>query len=270
MVLTVLIIWLLWLVLVFTLQHRIMFPRGLANGRALPAAPAGFESLWMTTERGDAVEAWFVPAQGVDGRAPLLVMLHGNAELIDDWHGFAARQSQRGWAVLMPEYRGYGRSGGSPSQQAIGRDMVALLTATLERADVDAGRVAFLGRSIGAGVAADLALQRPPDAMALVTPPARMGSFAWRLGAPPFLLRSPFRTDRALALLDIPVLILASAQDEIIPAAHGRLLRDAALDATFMEFDGGHNNLRTPAEEARRDAAIDAFFDEHVRNAGNP
>jgi hypothetical protein len=63
------------------------------------------------------------------------------------------------------------------------------------------------------------------------------------------------------------VLIAPSADDEVIPTGHGRLLHAAAKNSIYIEFQGGHNQLRSVAEHERRDAEIDAFIDEHVRGS---
>src|SRR5690606_28644637 len=71
------------------------------------------------------VEAWLLRARvDPDARAPAVIMFHGNAELIDECTGDAARWNIRGRHVLLCEYHGYGRSTGHPSQRAIVGDGV--------------------------------------------------------------------------------------------------------------------------------------------------
>ena len=61
--------------------------------------------------------------------------------------------------------------------------------------------------------------------------------------APAFLARHPFRTDRVLAELDLPLLLFHGRRDDIIPVSHGRALRDVAPDARYVEYDCRHNDF---------------------------
>ena len=215
---------------------------------------------------GDRVEAWLVLPPGSRGELdPLLVVAHGNAELIDDWYAFARAQAERGYAVLLPEYRDYGRSEGSPTQEALVEDAAYFLEQAKADHGIDGERVGFVGMSIGTSVLAQLAVQVEPEVMIMIVPPARLDTFFWQFAAPPFLMRHPFRTDLVIQELDLPVLILSNSRDGIIPPGDGRLLHELAPDSTYMEFDGTHNILRDEAEYQRRQDAIDSFLDDRLQ-----
>ena len=115
-------VYLVWLGALYSQQSRMVFPRQF-SGPAMKEGrlPARVESMWINPSTGKGtvkVEAWYLPAStgvslssaGAPGRSPLLIYCHGNAELIDDCMGVAMEWSRRGFAVLIPEYRGYGRS----------------------------------------------------------------------------------------------------------------------------------------------------------------
>lgn len=168
--LTILALYVVWLLMLYFMQDAMLFPRGYVT------APAVSQPVWPTTEvfeveqpDGQATEAWFTPAAPPEDEvgesrwaAPLVVYCHGNAELIDFQDDVIAAYAQMGVAVLLVEYRGYGRSGGLPSQTVIREDTLKALERVTARADVDAERVFYHGRSVGAAVAADLASVRPP------------------------------------------------------------------------------------------------------------
>lgn len=256
--------WLVWLLLVSMLQERFIFPRFIAN-RDVPAEiPPDVETLHRDLGGGERVEAWLLLPAGSDP-APLLVIAHGNAELIDDWYGFARSHAERGYAVLMAEYRDYGRSGGSPTQEALVEDAAYFLEQAKADHRIDGDRVGFVGMSIGTSVLAQLAVQDRPKAMVMIVPPARLDTFFWQFAAPPFLMRHPFRTDLAIQELDLPVLILSNSRDGIIPQGDGPLLHELAPDSTYMEFDGTHNVLGSEAEYRRRNDAIESFLDERLQ-----
>jgi pimeloyl-ACP methyl ester carboxylesterase len=59
---------------------------------------------------------------------------------------------------------------------------------------------------------------------------------------PPFLVRSPFRTDEALRAFDLPVLLLHGRHDRLVPLSDARRLAALAPRARVLEYDGGHND----------------------------
>ncbi len=200
---------------------------------------------------GNQVVAWFVPC--ADARAgktaPLVVYFHGNAEIIDSQGDNIERYRQLGCSVLLPEFRGYGRSAGQPSQRAIVDDAEHFLQEALKRPDVDPQRVCYHGRSLGGGVAAQLALRHKPRVLILGSSFTSLRPFANRYLAPSFLVRSPFDTDRALPQLDIPILIQHGTNDDIVPVSHGRALKALARDVTYIEYDCRHNDFPGDANE---------------------
>ena len=143
--------------------------------------PDGVESIWIRGSGTPGVEAWFIPGKGVSSETPgpVLVFAHGNGELIDDnldlkWI------AELGTSVLLVEYRGYGRSTGSPSQSSIVSDTNTFMKMLKARPDVDVERIGYMGRSIGSGVLAQVAIDHPPAAMIMIVLSARLDTMAWR------------------------------------------------------------------------------------------
>lgn len=126
-----------------------MFPVSFA-GQPNGATPN--ERLEIDTDEGRTV-AWYDPASdaGVDAPTPLVVFFHGNAELVDQQQSIINLYRSMGISVFMVEYRGYGDSEGTPSQQSIVSDTVAMLKMMLDRPEIDPERLIFHGRSMGAG-----------------------------------------------------------------------------------------------------------------------
>ena len=244
------------------LQDFIIFPRGMTVDRVRLGPPLGVETWTRDIGTDTPIEAWFIPSAS-EGPNPAVVIMHGNGELIDDLIGTAQSMAARGVHVLLTEYRGYGRSGGVPSERAIVEDALHFVTRLRARSDVDVHHIAYIGRSIGCGVAAAVAAATPPTAMVLMMPPARLDSMAWRLGIPPILIRHPFRSDRVLASLDAPVLILARSHDEIIPASHPRLLHELAPRSELIIIDGTHNAVASAEAAESQRSAISRFLLKH-------
>lgn len=230
------------------LQRRIVFPRHLAA--PLPHAGEhldGLERLWLSTEEG-RVEAWYLPAAGASPErpAPLVLYAHGNAELIDYWPEVLEPYRLMGVSVLLPEYRGYGRSAGSPSEEAIASDLERFAAELLARPEVDARRLVYHGRSIGGGAVCALARRLPPAALVLQSTFTSLRDMARRFGLPGFLAPDVMDNLALVSSLDAPIFIAHGRQDELIPFSQADRLHGAAPRSTFLPLQGGHND--TPSD----------------------
>ena len=252
-----------WSVLVLALQRRVIYPRGMIRPapNATPAV-AGLERLWMDTPPG-RVEAWLLPADPIrgDGPAGVVMYAHGNGELIDDWPEALEPYRRLGLNVLLVEFRGYGRSAGSPSEAAIISDLARWYDRIAARPDVDADRIVFHGRSLGAGAMGVLTESRPPAAMILESAFTSVSALAWRAGAPPFLLLDRYDNVRALSQVEAPVLILHGRDDTIVPVTHAHRLKQVSSNGRLVLYDGGHNDGFYLRGDYWRD--IESFLREH-------
>ena len=150
-----------------------------------------------------------------------------------------------GRAVYAPHYRGYGGSGGRPSEQALHADAAAVFDDVRSRhPDVD-----VVGRSLGSAVATRLAATRPVRRLVLVTPFDSILALGRRLF--PFLPVRLLLADRFEAVRDapqvaVPTLVITAGADEIVPADHTRRLIDAFRPGVVTERDfpdAGHNDV---------------------------
>jgi fermentation-respiration switch protein FrsA (DUF1100 family) len=251
--LIVLLVYGAWLTLLYSTQDTMMFPRRFT--RKVDGIPAigRAEILSITIPSGEKAEAWYLRAEEAtqENPRPLIVFFHGNAELIDDMDMIISMYRRLGCSLLLPEYRGYGRSGGKPSEAGIVSDAIQFHDKVANRPEVDKNRIIFHGRSLGSAVAASLARHRPPKAMILVAPFISAVNLAHKYGAPGFLLKSPFRTDEVLAKLDIPILLFHGTRDTIIPIGHSRTLEALAPSAKLVEYTCSHNDF--PGDENASD-----------------
>ncbi len=242
--------YLVWCATLFVLQRRMLYLPDLA-GRGLSeaelAAIDGLERRWVAQDDGVKTEAFLVRTRVAPARG-LAVLFHGNGELIDDGLEDARRWNALGFHALLPEYRGYGRTPGAPSEKRIVDDALAAIADL--RGVLGAGELVLHGRSLGTGVAAQVAVRigetgtpRPtPSLLVFESPFTSIASFAWDYGVPPFIVRDAYRTDEALEELDVPIVILHARADTVVPIAHGRALAALAPRATLVELDGDHNS----------------------------
>jgi len=239
-----------WCVALSFKQTDLLFPRSFANTLPqLPAPPAGTDSWWR--QDGETkIEAWFMLGDGrsADSPGPAVILLHGNGETIDNWVGIAHEYTERGISVLLPEYRGYGRSTGTPSERAILGDVLAFHTRLIEQSSVRSEQVFYHGRSLGGGVAMQLAKERQPAALILDCTFTSVASFASQYYVPAFIVRDPFRSDAVIAGLACPILISHGKDDDIIPYSHADKLASLAKQATLLQLPGGHLDFPADAD----------------------
>lgn len=229
------------IVAAWALQRRFVFPRYMVD----PAPRARDDVPGLVRLEVGEVEVWFLPGAGISAErpGPAVIFAHGNAELIDSYPASLAPYRQMGISVLLPEYRGYGRSGGDPSEENITDDFVAAYDLLAARPDVDAARIVFHGRSIGGGVACALAARRPPAALILLSTftslPDVVGSW---FPVPRFMIRDPFDNEAVLRVLERPTLILHGRHDDLVPISHAAALERAARRPTRVDYDCRHND----------------------------
>lgn len=257
----------IWCTSLYFAQERLIFVGAfMASVRdRAPVPPRGVEVVTLdlagdggATLRGSA---WF--AMG-DGRTPTrpgpaVVFFHGNAETIEGAQLLIHDYTLRGYSVLAPEYRGYGGVPGAPSQRALAQDGAAWVDWLKAQPEVDATRIIYHGRSLGGGVAAQVALARPPAALITESTFTSVASFAWGYGVPSLLVQHPFRTDRALATFGFPILIMHGENDSFVPVSHAKKLAAIQPRATLAILEGDHNDFPVDMNVYR--ATIDQFLE---------
>ena len=236
--------YLVWAGMLFLMQRTMIFP-GAGGGPTTAPSPLfdTRETLWEQGSDSKA-EAWFLPASGAtpDAPAPLVVFAHGNNEYIDDFRTLMASYHRMGMHVLMGEYRGYGRSTGTPSEQGIADDFEAFLSTVLDRPDVDGSRVVYHGRSLGGGVVCALSRRRAPAALVLQSTFVSIAEMARRYFLPAFLVRDPFDNIGYVSSSDVPVLIMHGTRDSMIPFSQAERLHNSAANGRLISYACDHND----------------------------
>jgi fermentation-respiration switch protein FrsA (DUF1100 family) len=204
-----------------------------------------YRELALDTDDGVRLHGWWIGARA-EALGHLLVC-HGNAGNVGDRVLHAALLTAAGFDVLLFDYRGYGRSDGRPSEAATYRDARAALACLRGQPGVDPGRVFYLGESLGAAIALDLALEHRPAGLAMLSAFAgirEMARFLYPF-VPAALVPDAYPTLRRIAALRAPLLILHGDRDEIVPLAQAQALFDAASEPKRIHvFEGvGHNDL---------------------------
>jgi len=290
------------LVLVFLFQsHLVFFP---GTGREVVVTPQsyglGFEAVGIRTADGETLQAWWVPAEDARG---VVLFFHGNAGNISHRLDYLQMFHRLRYSTLIVDYRGYGRSTGTPSEAGTYRDAEAAWDYLRHARLAQPRDVVIAGESLGAAVATWLAAEKsltpaPPSFSPAPLPsgegrleipfPRRgeghgMGegpravvlfstfTSATDLGAEVYwflpvrlLSRIGYDNRENLKRIRAPVFIAHSRDDDIVPYAHGKRLYEAANEPkTFLEMRGGHNDGFI-FTQPEWVAELGAFLDRHA------
>jgi hypothetical protein len=215
--------------------------------RTLSTTPAqlglSFEALHLQAADGVELHGWYVPA--VKPRGTIL-FTHGNAGNISHRLDYVAMFHRLGYNTLIFDYRGYGNSSGTPSEQGTYLDAEAAWAYVTQIKHEPACRIALLGESLGGAVAAQLATRHRPAALVLAssfTSVPDLGQQLYPWLPVRWLAHIRYDTRAYLQQAHVPLLVAHSPQDEIIPYTHGQALFAAARETkTFLDLAGGHND----------------------------
>ena len=218
---------------------------------------------------GDSIAVVWLP----NPRARYTILYsHGNAEDLGDLRYFLPDLRDAGFSVLAYDYRGYGLSSRRvPGERSAYHDLAAAyehLTGTL---GVAPERVILHGRSLGGGIASELAGRKPVAGLVLESTFVSAFQVAVPRRIFPF---DRFGTERRLRDIHSPVLVIHGTRDEVIPFWHGaRLLERANPLKRHLWVEGaGHNDLQRVAGDrywsALREFA--ATLDESNRSRSAP
>jgi hypothetical protein len=232
-------IYLFLCVALFLLQDRLLFHPQPPN----PVPPS--KTIGLQAHDRVRLQGWFDLPAG-PGPHPALLYFGGNAEETSHW--MQERNRAPDWAWMTFNYRGYGNSEGAPSEAALVADALTQYDALAADPRIDPRRIVVAGRSLGSGIAVQLAARRPVQALILITPYDSMKAVAaqhypWLPVA--WLLRHPFDSLTLAPKTTTPALFLMAGRDRVIPPEHGRRLAEAwggAAEQLTLE-EAGHNDI---------------------------
>jgi hypothetical protein len=212
----------------------------------------------------DELDVFFPVAPGIrvggrlyaSGReSPLLLLFHGNGEIASDYDDLAQIYGQVGLSLLVADYRGYGKSDGTPTASALLDDALVLyrlLVDVVSERGLNPSRVIIMGRSLGSAAALEIVTGADGGVSGLIIESGFASALGLieRLGGPlPHTLQggvSGFDNAVKMEKVQIPTLIIHGEADQIIPVEHGKTLFDhcRARDKRLVIIPGaGHNDL---------------------------
>ena len=235
-------VWVLLSLLLYINQAKyVYFPYS-----AIAATPADagldYEEVHLNTVDNIGLHGWFVPH---DTPRATLLFLHGNGgnishrlEKLDIFH-------KLGLNTFIIDYRGYGLSAGSPSEDGTYRDAEAAWNYLAQDRAISDRKIIIYGESLGGAVATWLTTRRHPAALILessFTSIMDMGRVFYPYLPIRWISRIRYPTLDRISQVHVPLLIIHSPTDEIVPYAQGRQLFAAANEPkSFLEIKGDHN-----------------------------
>jgi fermentation-respiration switch protein FrsA (DUF1100 family) len=229
-------------VLYYTANRAVYYPMKYPRGAWTLQGALQAEDVWLTSAGNIRLHAWWIPAANA-GVATLF--LHGNAGNITHRYEHARLIRQAGSALLLLDYRGYGRSQGRPTENGLYQDAEAGYQYLLDRG-YPPQRIVVHGESLGTAVAVELASRHSCAGVVLEAPFTSAAEVAGRilplLG--PLLVRG-FDSLQRIGRVKAPLLFLHGDSDATIPFDLGRKLFEAApKPKTFWRLAGAdHNDL---------------------------
>lgn len=244
--------------LVFSLiQESLIFPGASSQGQKQAIVrPAGNEELvHLKTPDGVPIVALFGAALSPDGQPlldasarPTLLFFYGNGMCLADCAGEFRKFRKLGLNVLIPDFIGYGMSGGKPSEQGIYATAEAAYAHLITRSDIDPHKIVPAGWSLGAAAAIEIASKHPGPGLVTMSAFTSMHDMARRtlpIFPSGFMLKHHFRNEEKIRSITCPMLIIHGKRDSIIPFAMSMQLQAAARgQVTRIAIDNAdHNDL---------------------------
>jgi fermentation-respiration switch protein FrsA (DUF1100 family) len=246
----------------FAQESLMFFPRAAV---AQARAPEGWRAEPVEFTATDGTRLAGVLLRPAGERLPLVIYYGGNAEeLTEGAESLARDHGPR--ALLLVNYRGYGASQGKPSEKALVEDALQLFDWAAKHPGIDAQRIAVHGRSLGSGIAVQVAAARPVRCVILTSPFASALDVArefypWLPVA--LLLRHPFDSAALAPKVTVPLLAFSGEGDTIVRPHHTvRLAKLWAGPVEHVSLAGfGHNDIQLTPRYA---GAMQQFLDRHL------
>jgi fermentation-respiration switch protein FrsA (DUF1100 family) len=245
-------------------QERFIFVRFRVPDRYVFQFRQPFEEVRLTMPDGALLHGLYFPAKTPRG---VVLYFHGNTGSLRRWGKRSTRFTNLDHDVLMPDYRGYGKSRGALSEEALHSDAERWYAWLCERWPEE--QITVYGRSLGTGMAVPVAAAHAPRMLVLESPFANFTDVARHyLAILPYrwLLRYRFRSDKAMLRVRCPVFIFHGKRDPVVPYSSALKLYATVPSDVHREMisfaKGYHSDLGSYARFRRK---LRTIFDDGAR-----
>lgn len=249
-------------------RAMLYYPDRLPADMPPPRWAAGAREVWMET--GDGVEIhglWWPEPED----RPAVLFLHGNAQEAYSWSLVREDLEAMGCRLLLIDYRGYGKSGGTPREAGLYADGRAAMTWLAGQGIPPSGTIVF-GKSLGGAVACEIARDNPLLGLVLESTFTSLGSVASRLFPFAHMWMPDMEVYDSLSKLPgarCPLLVIHGEMDELIPVEEGVALFEAGNEPKelFLVPGAGHNDVSMVAA-GRYGAVLRGWLDRLTGTTG--
>lgn len=237
--------------------------------REIEATPGNigldFKEITLKTKDDINISAWYIPAEAERGA---LLFCHGNAGNISHRLDSIRIFHDLNLSVLIFDYRGYGKSKGSPTENGTYLDAESAWDYLVNVRHVKPEKIILFGRSLGSAIAAETAIRRKAGAIIIesgFTSIPDLGAKFFPHLPVRLISRYHYSTIDKVGMIDIPKLFIHSRQDELIPFEQGiRLFEKASAPKEFLQITGSHNEGFLTSGRVYTEG-LDSFITKHLR-----
>ena len=223
---------------------------------------SGLSEEFIETADGERLFALYIPPSDED--VPVILIFHGNGGAGEFSHNRLSFFSGLGYGVLLPYYRGYGRSSGSPTESGLIMDGLTSFDFLLSRG-ISSDRIILVGESLGSAVAVRVGALRDERAVILeggFSSAADIASYRYPLLPVSLLMLDQYHSLDYIGSIDSPLLMFHGTSDRVVPFRFGRLLYDrASFPKRFVSVeDASHGLTFSPRQWSQADDFIRGLF----------
>lgn len=238
-----------------SVEQRLVFDPMPVDAQLLHAIAAayGVEEVQLAMPDGVRLHGWLKRPERLrpGEKYPLVIVYGGVRREISEFVQHSQGPGRWGW--LMVNYRGFGLSGGVPTERAVLEDSKRVYDWAAARSDVDAANIVVLGRSLGSYVAVAVAAARHARAAILATPfdsAVALGEKRFPLLPVRWFVGERFDPASLAPAVSVPALFVLAEKDEITPAENGRALAQkwGGLKELVMLAGAGHSGIESREE----------------------
>ncbi len=246
-------IYLIYCGVFYVLQRGILFPVSqLPEPNADLIYSADGEIVRLPFSQGEFEMAYLPSLKASDNLAPVIMLAHGNGNIMDSWAPSMDIMRNKGFAVVLVEYPGYGRSQGRPSYQSIKETMALAYQWVLDNKELDNKKITLVGRSMGGGAVLSLfdgmldgTIEQAdqPHRLILMSTYSSIKDLAKARWLPTNLIKDPFDNVQQFAKYQGKSYLIHGDKDKTIPIGSLHKLLAVAKDAKHRIYSGGHNDI---------------------------
>lgn len=243
----IIILYLSLIVFLYVFQRNLVYFPYQDRNKPQDVGAIGFNEIFYPTHDGIRLKAWYRPPPQVTPDAKVMMLFHGNSDVISNWAKRAVAYADLGIGVLLVEYRGYGGNDGTPTEMDLLEDARYAIK-WLESNGIAKENLIFYGHSLGTGVATAMAAEFPPRALLLEAPynaVVEVAAIRFPIVPVQMLMHDQFPSGDRIQKVSAPVTIVHGDRDMVIPLSQGQKLAQnvrAPLDFHIIK-GGGHVDL---------------------------